>query len=650
MTIQDILQLIYKLRRNQISLDSEDDDLVDLFLKVLISKNKSLVDNNECCSKIYKDWFKDDTQEEELDINKVEQYLNNIQTKLEEYKQLQTQHTQLEKDFDGCKHELDNKLSKYQVNEIVKEEVNKIWNQAIASSRITFRQNAKLQSEVIGLKNKIRDLEESGGTVPNVSCILKVVRAFLHGLFTKMGFYNLEWILNKDFNTKALTPEEFKKSFAVTPANIGTTYYQIFLKKSHDWHSNTLYSLLTILKTIQLAIKLTESNEDTINFINFPTYWKTTRSFFPVINEQNQDITNNQPYNGHLIHSPFNIVKRNNKIELDYSTQTLNNIPTDLVEFKTLKGFIKELCKVDEEQHEIIEVAPTSERLEEDNEKVLLIAENQKLKEQIRDKSELIANRDITINNLIDISNNKDTELNNLRTQIQELTEHKNQSDKLIQTLSEGRNLNLDDYPTLNRGQIDEINKKNIWKNNQIKEKTDSLNLANTNLNNLREELNAVTEESTQNHNLSILYKAESDKFKQERDECRIKLAECDSFFISNPLEETDDRKKSGITGLGANFGNMFKNLTRLRFVINSIHTDYSNRVRSRSQTMANLGWFLNYFIDDTITILGNKIGDKEKAFLNKKKLNDTTLRGLRQKRSTDPGYNKEVDPQPPEK
>lgn len=112
----------------------------------------------------------------------------------------------IEASFEQCKRELDSRLTSYEVDEKVKQEVNKVWNQAIASSRITFRQNAKLQSEVAGCKakivnkdNEINELKdrlnkrvdvEPGGV--NVDCMIKVFRTFLEAIYIKMGFYNLD--------------------------------------------------------------------------------------------------------------------------------------------------------------------------------------------------------------------------------------------------------------------------------------------------------------------------------------------------------------------------------------------------------------------------------------------------------------------------
>lgn len=106
---------------------------------------------------------------------------------------------------------------------------------------------------------------------------------------------------------------------------------------------------------------------------------------------------------------------------------------------------------------------------------------------------------------------NKDAEILDIKNQLaeakaipplpadyQSLQLSKTQCEEIVKYLSEGRRLNPDNYPNISKAQLEEINKKNDWKNNKIKSLTDQLTKANSESSNLRTQLTQTQDQISQ--------------------------------------------------------------------------------------------------------------------------------------------------------
>lgn len=180
-----------------------------------------------------------------------------------------------------------------------------------------------------------------------------------------------------------------------------------------------------------------------------------------------------------------------------------------------------------------------------------------------------------------------------------------------------------------------------------------SLTVCNNNLETLRNDYKELEKEAETQKNLAALYKQESEKFKTERDEkeaervqalkdrdaARAEELKAKNYFKDDPITAQNanaNERTARAIGVGKQFSNMLLNGYFLKINIDQAIVDYKNRQRSNQQTIANIGWYLNYLMDGIVRVMRPYIGNRESAFAYSNKIPEVRLRDIRQKRAAD--------------
>lgn len=240
-------------------------------------------------------------------------------------------------DLEHCKEELNKCFTEFQVDQRITEEVNKVWDHAIANSRLQNKKIAKLQSDLVGCKSDKDKLEKDKDTL--ILCLnnyktdhkllfdvfkdlSKGLREFIFNfyyelfqnvaLFINPGLYNNQWYANqyrqKFLEERGLLSGIIKihtyiydhyKSLMFIMNNFGEygefTFLNSFeeLINKADPNRRALYPFLTNFDSRNSWIKRLNKTQSVTNidkYINNPFYWRHKLEISPDKQTQNSTL------------------------------------------------------------------------------------------------------------------------------------------------------------------------------------------------------------------------------------------------------------------------------------------------------------------------------------------------------------------------